>query len=275
MFPTAPNLICFQTEETAGDRRGRVIAKVCAASLARNLPVADIRIARPEKALDAGGLFRVEKAGIMEMPVPQDAEEEAMPAPWAWLETPTDTAAYPWVLNIGSGSIALRSVDHLLTGDADILWAPMPGVPVTAERCGHFLKDEERSAGYRVEYPFSRPYKFAASAEVWAVRGPHFRTVMEQWRKIALGGNLQCRVPPIESAWNRLLMDTPLKVARFEKNEVQFPSLSEANFLTWKDSCILNVRDWPKEAQAKFLQAWFYGTFFADETGLFLEIVEP
>lgn len=39
--------------------------------------------------------------------------------------------------------------------------------------------------------------------------------------------------------------------------------------------CILNVGDWPLEAQSQFLQAWFYGTYFADPTGLFLDIVEP
>ena len=72
-----------------------------------------------------------------------------------------------------------------------------------------------------------------------------------------------------------LYHDGLLRAARFERDEVQFPCLPGADFLTWKDACILNVGDWPQDVQSKFLQAWFYGTYFADPIGLFLDIVEP
>ena len=295
MLPDAPNLICLQTDERAGGRAGRVAAKVLVASLLRNLPVAEVKVLRSAAALAEGGLFKVEKAGVWEVETGMSdgrfgigdekkddccggahrGQAHGVRGPWEVAEALGDVSGYPWVLFLGSGSLVLRGVDHLLAGKADILWAPLPGVPVTAERCGAFLRAEERAEGYRVEHPQSRPWREGASAAVWAVRGECFAGVMAEWRGIFSGGAPEGWTPTVESAWNRLLLDTPLRVARLERDEVQFPCLPGADFLKWKDACLLNAGDWPPDVQSKFLQAWFYGTYFADPTGLFLDIVEP
>jgi|GEM_PF-4774080 len=282
MLPDAPNLICLQTEERAGDKSGRVAAKVLVASLLRNMPVAEVKVLRAAAAMETGGLFKVEKAGVeegydgsrLENEGDSEAGRSGNRGPWE-MASVWKVAEYPWVLYLRSGSIALRGVDHLLAGKADILWAALPGVPVTADRCGYYLGREERAPGYRVGHPKSRPWSEAASAAVWAVRGEYFAEVMAEWERISARETRTPGTRMIESAWNRLLLDTPLRVARFEKDEVQFPCLPGADFIKWKDAAILNVGDWQQDTQSKFLQAWFYGTYFADPTGLFLDIVEP
>lgn len=320
MLPDAPNLICLPTEEHAGDKAGLVTAKVLVASLLRNRPMAEVKVLRDAAAMESGGLFKVEKAGVWELgtgmgdgrlaideagggkkSVPDDCcggahrgHAHGPAGPWDMAEALGDTSAYPWVLCLGSGSLVLKGVDHLLAGKADILWAPLPGVPVWSERCGAYLREEERAEGFRAEHPQSRPWREGASAAVWAARGECFAEMMGDWRRIAeeegaaapglvisspqdAKNDTQDARPTrrVQSAWNRLLLDTPLRVARLERDEVQFPCLPGADFLKWKDACILNVGDWPQDAQSKFLQAWFYGTYFADPTGLFLDIVEP
>lgn len=306
MLPETPNLICLVPHEPAGKKEGRIAAKALAASVMRNLPVAEVKVLRSAEAMAQGGLFKGEKAGLWEVEAgihggglaTDDCcggahlghAQEA--APWEMAEALGEVSGYPWVLWLGAGSLVLRGVDHLLAGKADILWAPLPGVPVTGKRCGYYIREEELAEGFRPQHPQSRPWREAASAVVWAMRGERFAEVMAEWRRIfegaaspgdlsgggdASGGTRHARPTQnkVESAWNRLLLDTPLRVARFERDEVQFPCLPGADLLKWKDACILNVGDWPQDAQRKFLQAWFYGTYFADPTGLFLDIVEP
>ena len=268
---SVPLLLSRSPHSASEAGAGRLTAKLLAASILRNLPAAQLKVMRTlARAEDWKPLFRVERAGLEE----RGSGAESAGGPWDAVRCVEAVELYPWVFFLDSGSVLLRGVDHLLTGDADILWAPMAGVPVTAERCGGLLRPEEREPRYRVEHPVSRPWREAASAAVWAVRGEHVGAVMDEWEKLFLGSP-EGYTPTVEAAWNRLLMDTPLRVARFEKDEVQFPCLPGADFLRWKDAAILNVSDWPPEAQSKFLQAWFYGTYFADPTGLFLDIVEP
>jgi hypothetical protein len=271
LFDRVPLLLSRSPDSAGGAGSARPTAKVLAASVLRNQPAAELKVVRTlARAEDWKPLFRVERAGLEE----RGSGAESNGGPWDAVRCVEEVEHYPWVFFLESGSLLLRGVDHLLTGDSDILWAPMAGVPVTAERCGGLLRPEEREPGYRVERPISHPWRQAASAAVWAVRGEHIKAVMEEWEKLFLGSP-EGYTPTVEAAWNRLLMDTPLRVARFEKDEVQFPCLPGADFLRWKDAAILNVSDWPPEAQSKFLQAWFYGTYFADPTGLFLDIVEP
>lgn len=302
MADPVPYLIATRSDRPDGrEKDGRPSIKILTASILRNIPTAEVKVVRElERPEDWKPLFRVERAGMEERAGGTSVETGGASGPWRTVACLERVEEYPWLLFLDSGSLLLRGVDHLLAGDADILWAPLAGVPVTEERCGAFLTDEERKPDYRAERPHSRPWREAASSAVWAVRGEHVRAVMAEWKKITRAGtekadtghvhladgtccggrdrsgsNGNAAKRTIESAWNRLLIDTPLRVARFERDEVQFPSLPGTDFLRWKDAAILNVSDWPPDAQSKFLQAWFYGTYFADPTGLFLDIVEP
>ena len=279
MLPVIPNLICLATADISATKDSRITAKVLAASVMRNLPVAEVKALRSAVAMAGGGLFKVEKAGLEEKFeggwMKDEVAGNETRSPWEIVESLGDVRGYPWVLYLRGGSLVLRGVDHLLAAKADILWAPLPGVPVAGERCGGFLTEEERAEGFRPVHPASRPWREAASAAIWAVRGEFFAGVMAEWKAIYEQAPPEGGTPTVEGAWNRLLLDTPLPLARFERDEVQFPCLPGVDFLSWKDACILNVGDWPQDVQSKFLQAWFYGTYFADPTGLFLDIVEP
>ena len=266
------NPYCISIVDTAGGhekRDGRIAAKILATSLLRNLPLGDIHVVRAQAEQP---LFRVGREGLFEEWLEEGGGEKTAP----WMGQPfIDGSAYSWVFFMGEGSIALREIDHLLDVDADVLWAPMQGVPLRTERCWGYVTDAEMEEEYRAELPWSRPWREAASAGIWAVRGEHYDTVIQNWKEIAATSPARHCGNRIESAWNRLLVDTPLKVKRFEKGEIAFPTLQGADYADYSESAILHTGDWQRKLSSKFLQAQFFGTYFGDESGLFLDLMEP
>lgn len=130
-------------------------------------------------------------------------------------------------------------------------------------------------AKHRVDLPWSRPWWAAASSAVWAIRGEHYDKVIQDWKNIAAQEPVRKCGNRIESAWNRLLIDTPLKVTRLERGEIAFPALCPKGYEDWSEAAVLNVGDWPRKLRSKFLQGQFFGTYFGDESGLFLDLMEP
>ena len=245
--------------------------KILASSLMRNLPLGDVHVTRVAAELP---LFRVGKEGLYEEWIDPDVSERAAPIPQLLPARYIDSSQYSWVFFIGDGSIVLRELDHLLDVDSDILWAPMASIPLRSERYGGYLTEEEWLVD-RVDHPWSRPWTEAASPEVWAVRGECYAQVVEHWRRISSLPPLQPCSDPTGSAWNRLLFDTDFRTSRFERGEIAFPALEGASYSDWCESAILNVGEWEPEMRSKFLQAQFFGTFFGDESGLFLDLLEP
>ncbi len=297
MLPEFPNLILLSEGRNGSLLRERPISKILSSSLLRTSPLAEVILLRSNN--DSPPIFKVERTGFSETVIPDpwtaETESEAgddafacagpFAGSWDWrhlgLGTNLETfEKYGWVIYMGSGSLVRRSVEHLLREDADVLWAPL-GISMDSGRAVGILNAGEKAPSYRPSRPHSRPWRSIASSGVWAVRACYFHQLLEQWRSLlrnlypggpvnSTGKNL-C----VEVAWNRFLMDTPLRVQRFEKEEVQFPSSHTSDFLVWKDACIVNVGGWPQDAQSSFLQAWFLGTFFGDETGLFIDMIDP
>jgi hypothetical protein len=162
MLPDIPNLICLATADISATKDSLITAKVLAASVMRNLPVAEVKVLRSAAAMAEGGLFKVEKAGLEEKyemgRMNHEVAGNETRSPWEIVESLGDVRGYPWVLWLGAGSLVLRGVDHLLTGKADILWASMPGVPVKGARSGCLLREEEQAEGSRPVHPWSRPW---------------------------------------------------------------------------------------------------------------------
>ena len=57
MLPVIPNLICLATADISATKDSRITAKVLAASVMRNLPVAEVKALRSAVAMAGGGLY--------------------------------------------------------------------------------------------------------------------------------------------------------------------------------------------------------------------------
>lgn len=283
MYPELPSLYLVATNASRPADAARVVGKTLVSSLMRHAPLGQVMVRRPAGA--AGPLHRVEKAGVA------DWDASALPlcaeghgpfcGDWHWSALPSEEqegylAQYGWVVFLGSGCLVRRGMEHLLETEADVLWAALPSVPLWGEDYQACLTHEEKLPGYSPDLPHSRPWREAASTQVWAVRSCYLLKLLRDWRAASAAITLDTSEQrKLRLGWNRFLRDTGLKVQRFERGEIQFPDQPTAKFLEWQDACVLSVGDWPVPAQSKFLQAWFYGTFFGDTLGTFLDIVEP
>ena len=250
--------------------QGHLATKILASSLLRNLPIADLHIVRvaPKQPL-----FRVGREGVHEEWMDESAVDLSNVVP-QWLPSAfIDGSKYSWVFFIGDGSIALRDLDHLLKSEADILWAPLSGVSLRSTSCGGYVTEVEMQAD-RSEHPCTRPWMEGASSAVWAVRGQHYGSIMAEWNRIAGNEPLRACSNRIESAWNRVLMDTELVVTRFERGEIAFPALSGVTYEDWHESALLNVGQLDSEIRNKFLQSQFFGTYLGDQSGLFFTLLD-
>jgi len=235
----------------------RLELKLLASSLLRNLPLGEVHVLRSG---DGDPLFRVGREGLIEH--------------WGQEMPQIDASRFSWIFYIASGSLALREIDHLLDGDCDIFWAPLPQTHLVSSRTQGYLSDEEMRLD-RTEFPWSRPWRSAASSAAWAVRGEHFGPVMDSLKDILVSAPKRSCDSIADSAWNRFLLDSPLKVKRFERDEIAFPSFCGEDCRNWSEAALINVSDFPPALRITFLQAWFYSTYLGDPGGLFLDILEP
>ncbi len=89
---------------------GRLVVKVLAASVLRNLPGAELKVVRAVAvAEDWKPLFRVERAGLEE----RGSGRETSRGPWQAVACVDEVEQYPWVFFLDSGSLLLRGMDHL------------------------------------------------------------------------------------------------------------------------------------------------------------------
>jgi hypothetical protein len=178
-----------------------------------------------------------------------------------------------WFLFCHAGSLCLRGLDHLLTDNADILWAEESGDFQTDEAATGYLSDSElfgaQSRGLR------KPSRKAANVNVFAIRGKFLLVILHKWKAIMESEPARPTTNRLKSAWNRLLIDSELRVNRFEPGEVAFPAQPGVTYPDWMNAALINVSEWPPEVQSKFLQAHYYGTILGDETGWFSKLLDP
>lgn len=163
-----------------------------------------------------------------------------------------------WVIIPDAAGLALRNIDHLIPADSQAAHAP-------AEVDFYWTKVVDRNEGGT---------RFSASLGLWAVRGEYLPMVLERWkdawRELEDGAELD------EAAvWTRVVRDLPLRKKPFEKGEVYAPRIGSVDWEVVSHAAFVTVPDWPKDEQRKFLQALYFGTYFGDETGLMLNILDP
>jgi hypothetical protein len=163
-----------------------------------------------------------------------------------------------WVIVADEAGLALRNIDHLIPPDAkspygpvdvDFFWAHADSVSFGAE-------EDNVSTGF------------------WAVRGEHLAMVLLRW-KIKWSEAQAVGELDVTKVWTQVVRELPLHKKRFETGEVSSPSLGAVDWERVSNCAFVTVPTWPPLEQRKFLEALYFGTYFGDETGLMLNILDP
>lgn len=157
-----------------------------------------------------------------------------------------------WIIIADSAGVVLRNIDHLLpTGsspdfDAEFYWATAP---------------DNGARG-----------KVAATPGLCAVKGRSLPVLLERWA----GARDRPRSAGEDSCpWAEVVADLPLRKRAFEKGEVYAPRPGAVDWTLLAEAAFVTVPDWPAKERWKFLQALYFGTYFGDDTGLMLSILDP
>lgn len=240
----------------------RTMAKMLTGGLLRNFFGGKIVVFRNTPA----PLFKVERKGLEEIYV--DVEPGGTVAQQFkyrarhWLETDgCDAVAF-----VDVDCAVLRGVDHLFPDESwDILWQPERGHRVNTVFHNAYLTDEE------MKRLTSRD---GANSGTWAVRTEHYHAVMKEWERLDAMKAQRRKMASDQPAWDRLLLDTPLRTRPFERDEIMLPPLG-GNYCEWRDAAILHVPGWPLDAKVEFLAGLFYARYLGDPGGHYLDLIEP
>jgi hypothetical protein len=274
-----PNLIYTVAFDIPGWRGGRTMAKLLCSSLLRQFWSGDIVVFRnfPEP------LFPVERKGLEEVYVEtpevgegQGSGERCLKAALEYrfrAAEMLDAKRYEWMAYLDADCLALRNLDHLFTGDADILVQPEPG---------RGMADSHVFNGYiglgETLSPKRNAWLTAAgdgiNAGTFAVRADRYLEVMARWKEIFESPPTRHANMRDQTAWNRLLLDTELRVKPFERGEIQFPLHLDKGFLDYKQAALLHFVGGEQKDKIDLAFALHLMKTYGDAGGLFLDLLE-
>jgi hypothetical protein len=253
------------------------MAKLLCSSLLRGFWSGEIRVFRNFET----PLFPVERKGLEEVQVTtsdfgdgpeagRQCLQEALAARFLaaeWIERPED---YDWIIYLDADCLALRDVEHLFAGEADVLVQPEVGRSMVAEAVfnGYLGDPPPRSArnGWLG--------RDGINAGTFAVRGSVFRQVMAEWRRIHGSEPERHAEFRDQTAFNRLLLETELRVRPFERGEVMFPFHLDPGFLRYREAALLHFVGGKQKDKIDLAFALHMMRVYGDEGGLFLDLLE-
>jgi hypothetical protein len=245
----------------------RLMAKMLAGSLLRNYFAGTVRVIRNTEE----PVFRLLREGLEEVHVEEPelltlgtAQGRVSPeglrrareiaGRWkAEAAALVEPGKWDTVMYLDADSVTLRGVEHLLEGeDWEIRYLP------------------EANGG--------------ASAAAWAVRGPVYHAVMQEWRMrmqqgTGLRGTPNASPPPATDtpAWSALIEDCrrgllPWRARKFEPHEILNPLRGTFTWQQCREAAVLHAGKAP--AREEFLYAMYMQKYFSDARGTLLNILE-
>jgi hypothetical protein len=225
-------LIALDTPEAGGNR---LMAKMLAMSLIRSQFDGDILIFRSS----AVPIFHLPRPGIVEVQLPNTAEgrggQSLAQEAWSWKYRVAGAVAEhaaaigaEKILYLDSDILCLKNPDHLLDGVWDIGIVPERGRSFSEVFYSAYLSDGElaRLSG-----------KPPLNAGTFAVRRESYTDVMAAWAAIHEGPPPERNKAPCDQcAWNRMILDTTLKVHAIEPEAVMFPLNRDFDYRRYRDS---------------------------------------
>jgi hypothetical protein len=260
-------MVAFDPE---GCRAGRFQAKMLACSLLRTMFSGDIVIFRNFEV----PVFPVARRGVTELHIetpvwsgPEGAEECHLEAlSWRFrAREALDPAGYDKVLYLDIDCIALRNIEHLLSGDWEVC--------ARRER-GRSIREDVFN-GYLTGREMGSLEKDGVNAGTVAVRADLWSEVMGEWERIFLSEPARHGRFRDQTSWNRLLLDFDLRVAEFERGGVSFPFHPGASCRDWLDSTIAHMIGGTLEEKLELAFGTYMARFFRDPGGMFLDFLEP
>jgi hypothetical protein len=235
------------------------LLRIATASLLRSLFADDLLIFRTGDT----PLYKVERKQVTEVPleisVTGKGEAERRQASRRFLFSLCDQIKpepRQWVIVADPAGIALRNIDHLIPPD-------LPGPYAPPEVDFFWARVHEDGTGSRDE----------AGPGLWAVRGEFLPMVLERWREAwetepAAGEEDERRI------WSDVVRSLPIRKKAFERGEVLCPAVGAVDWKALCSAAYVSIPDWPETERWKFLQALYFSTYFGDETGMMVNVLE-
>ncbi len=184
-----------------------------------------------------------------------------------------DASRYRWMAYLDADCLALRNLDHLFTGEADILVQPEPGRKlVDSHVFNGYLGWEEELKPMRNKWLAKTGD--GINAGTFAVKSEYYHAAMEQWREIFESMPPRHAEMRDQTAWNRLLLDTELRVKPFERGEIRFPLHLDKGFLDYKEAALLHFVGGKQRDKIDLAFALHLMKTYGDAGGLFLDLLE-
>lgn len=251
--------------DSPGSSGHRALAKMLASSLMKTYFPGDVIIFRNSEA----PLFLVERRGLEEVFIETPALHGAAGAEYSWewkyrVAERIDAAQYDRILFLDCDCLALRNLDHLLEGDWDIAYKPEPGLRITLPQFNCFLTEEELGS----------LWSDGVNSGTFAVRGSRFHEVMREWERIDQSEPCRKRTCSDQASWNRLLLDTPLKIRPFPAGEVVFPMYLDPRFSDYHHGALAHNLGGTIIEKVHFTFGLYMQNFYCDPTAMFLQFLE-
>ena len=275
-----PNLIYSVAFDLPGLRGGRTMAKLLCSSLLRHFWSGEIIVFRnyPEP------LFPVERKGLEEIYVQTPdygqgkaaglkCQADALQFRFRAAEM-LDPSRYKWMAYFDADCLALRNLDHLFAGDGDILVQPERGRDMrNSHPFNGYIGGDEFIHSNRNPW-LSREGASGINAGTLAVRSHHYAAVMENWKQLFEA--TPSRHPDLrdQTAWNRLLLDTKLKVRPFERGEIMFPLTLDKGFPDYRKAGLLHFLGGNLKEKIELSFALHMMVVYGDVGGLFFDFLE-
>lgn len=254
------NLLLVLVDQDGFASGGDLMLRVLAASTLRNLFNGEIVIFR---TAELPPLFKVERAQVTEVlvehPVSGRGEKVSRRAS---RELPFNLCDYihpeprQWVIVADPAGITLRNIDHLIPPDVAGPYAP-------PEFDFLWARVHEGGGGARDE----------AGPGFWAVRGEFLHMVLERWKEAREVGT-EAGIGDERRIWSDVVRNLPIRKKAFERGEVLCPAVGAVDWKALCSAAYVSVPDWPETERWKFLQALYFSTYFGDETGMMVNVLE-
>jgi hypothetical protein len=290
------NLIYIIAFDRPGLRGGRTMSKLLCSSLLRGFWSGQIVVFRNFEA----PLFPVERKGLEEVFIGtpnfgtwgefMNGALEARFRAVEWIKRPEQ---YEWIIYLDADCLALRDVEHLFTGDADLLVQPERGKPLEDIVFNGYLDETPENQETTLDGKATDGDGNAAgmdrhdragrnswlgrdgiNAGTFAVRGEKFTELMTEWRRIYESKPVRHSEFRDQTAFNKLLLNTSLRVKPFERGEIMFPFHIEMGFLEYKEAALLHFAGGKQKDKIDLAFALHMMRTYGDEGGLFLDLLE-
>jgi hypothetical protein len=281
------NLIYTVAFDLPGWRTGRTMAKLLSSSLLRGFWSGQLMVFRNF----AHPLFPVERKNLEEVFIQtpdfgkgseagSNCLKAALEARFEVLKWIPEPEQYEWICYLDADCLALRNLDHLFVGDADLLVQPERGRSLRDDAVFNGYLESGKEPAPTGNEPVTLPPPNAwlgrdgINAGTFAVRGSKYAEVMAEWSRIYKSEPARHTDFRDQTAFNKLLLETGLRVKPFERGEIMFPFHLDKGFLDYKEAALLHFVGGRPKDKVDLAFALHMMRTYGEEGGLFLDLLE-